>query len=72
MELGGSTSTLPSGDRAIFFGQQTCVRRHHLLKCLFNDSFGGIMQNLVYNNPGKFRRVPMEESLAIHDIPEPC
>ena len=30
------------------------------------------MRNRVYNNPGKFRRVPMEESLSIYDIPEPC
>ena len=55
-----------------FSGQQTCVRRHRLLKCLFNDRFGGIVRNWVYNNPGKFRQVSMEESLAVHDIPEPC
>ena len=72
MELGGSTSTLPSGDRRCFFGQRTCIRRHRLLKCRFNDCFGGIVRNWVYNNPGKFRQVPMEESLAIRDIPEPC
>jgi hypothetical protein len=29
------------------------------------------MRNQVYNNHAKFRRVPMEESLAISDIPEP-
>ena len=55
-----------------FFGQRTRICRHHLLEYLFDDRFGGILRNRVYNNLGKFRRVPMEESLAIHDIPEPC
>ena len=52
--------------------QQTCIRCHHLLEYRFDDRFGGIVRNWFYNNPGKFRRVPMKESLAIHDIPEPC
>lgn len=62
MELGGSTLTLPSGDRAIFFEQRTCIRCHRLLEDRFDDSFGVIvriestiiMQNLVefrWRNP---------------------
>ena len=53
MELGGSTSTLPSGDRAVFLDNKICIRHHHLLECLLNDYFGGIMRNYVYNNPAK-------------------
>ena len=53
-------------------GQQTRIRHHRLLECCFNDRFSGILWNRVYNNPRKFRRVTMKESLAIHDIPEPC
>ena len=55
-----------------FSGQRTRIRRHRLLECRFNDRVSGIVRNQVYNNPGKFRRVPMEESLVIYDIPEPC
>ena len=55
-----------------FSKQRTRIRRHRLLEHRFNDRFGGIVRDRVYNNPGKFRRVPMEESLAIYDIPEPC
>ena len=55
-----------------FSGQQTRICRHHLLEYRFDDRFGEIVRNCVYNNPGKFRRVPVEESLAIHGIPESC
>ena len=55
-----------------FSGQQTRICRHHLLEYRFEDRFGGIVRNCVYNNPVKFRRVQMEESLAIHGISEPC
>ena len=55
-----------------FSGQRTRICHHHLLEYRFDDHFGGIVRNWVYNNPGKFCRVPMEESLAIRDIPEPC
>ena len=55
-----------------FSGQRTCIRRHRLLKCRFNDRFIGIVRNRVYNNPEKCRRVLMEESSTIYDIPEPC
>ena len=36
-------------------GHQICIRRHRLLERRFNDLFGGIVRNRVYNNPGKFR-----------------
>ena len=68
----GLNVNIALGRPCCFSGQRTCIRRHRLLKCLFNDCFGGFVRNRVYNNPGKFRRVLMEESLTIYNIPEPC
>ena len=71
MELGGSTSTLPSSGHAVFLDSK-------LVSATTTSSSIALTIALVelcgieYNNPEKFRRVPMEESLAIHDIPEPC
>ena len=50
----------------------TCIRRRHLLERRFDDCFGGIVRNYVYNSHAKFCRVPMEESPTNYDIPEPC
>ena len=68
----GLNFNIALGRPCCFSGQRTRICRHRLLECRFNDRFIGIVRNRVYNNPGKFRRVPMEESLAIHDILEPC
>ena len=45
MELGGSTSTLPSGDRAVFLDNELVSAINAPLKCRFNDCFGGIVRN---------------------------
>ena len=55
-----------------FSEKRTCIGCHHLHEHRFDDSFSAIVRNWVYNNHAKFRRVPMEESPAIYDIPEPC
>ena len=72
MEPRGSLSTLPLCDRTVFSVQQTCFRCHRLLRSRFDEPFGGIVRNRVYNNPVKFPRLPMEESPAIYHIPEAC
>ena len=67
----GLNVNIALGRPCCFSGQRTHILRHRLLECRFNDRFGGIVQSRVYNNPRKFRRVPMEESPTIYDIPEP-
>ena len=68
----GLNVNIALGRPCCFSKQQTCIRCHHLLEHRFDDPFGGIVQNWVCNSHAKFRRVPMEESPTIYDIPEPC
>ena len=68
----GLNVNIALGRPCCFYGQRTCIRRHHLLERRFDDCFSGIVRNYVYNSHAKFRRVPMEESPTIYDIPEPC
>jgi hypothetical protein len=60
------------GRPCCFSIQRIRIRCCRFLECRFDDCFGGIVRNCVYNNPVKFRRIPMEESPAIYDIPDPC
>ena len=64
----GLNVNIALGRPRYFFGQRMRILRHRLLEYRFNDRFSGIVRNRVYNNPGKFRRAPMEESLTIYDI----
>ena len=68
----GLNVNIALGRPCCFSGQRTCIRRHRVLERRFNDCFAGIVRNYVYNSHAKFRRVSMEESPTIYDIPEPC
>ena len=72
MELGGSTSTLPSGDRTVFLDSELESTVSAFLSVgltIASVELCGIKSTTTLQ---KFRRVPMEESPAISDIPEPC
>ena len=73
MELGGSMSTLPSGDRAVFFPNSKLVSAattsSSIALTIPSVELCGIKCTTTMP---KFRRVPMEESPTIYDIPEPC
>ena len=68
----GPNVNIALGRPCCFSRQQTCVRRHCLLKCLFNDRFGGVVRNLVYNNPGKFLEFRWRNLWQSMILPEPC
>ena len=68
----GLNDNISLGRPCCFSGQRTRIRRHRLLECWFDDCFGEIVRNYIYNSHAKFRRVPMEEFPTIYDIPEPC
>ena len=72
MELGGSTSTLPSGDRAIFLDSKVvsaATASSSVAQTIASLELCGIKSTTTLQ---KFHRVPMEESSAISDILEPC
>ena len=70
MELGGSTSTLPSGDRAVFPNSElvsATTTSSSITLTIPSVELCGIESN----NTVKFCRVLMEQSPPVSDIPEP-
>ena len=72
MELGGSTSTLPSGDRAVFLDSElvsAATTSAIVFLTIASVELYGIKSTTTLQN---YCRDSMEESPAISDIPEPC